>query len=175
VTVTIRDANAAEGDHAWIQKAYRSYLDDLSRLTRNTGLFPVSGDFGEREPDLFARWFADDSSHPLVILHNGRPVGFALVSRPPPRLRDTVDFRLAEFFVIKDARRRGIGRDAATLIFNRFAGRWEITEFMSNRPAIAFWRRIVSTYTSGHCTESVANGEVRHTFTSATAPARPAH
>lgn len=166
MSVTIRDASRAEGDHTFIQEAYRGYLDDLARLTRNTGLFPVAGDFGDREPDLFARWFADDSSHPLVILHEGRPVGFALVSRPPPRQRGEIDFHLAEFFVVAESRRRGIGRDAAMLIFNRFAGRWEITEFLSNRPALAFWRRVIAAYTGGDFKESVKDGEVRHVFAS---------
>ena len=166
MTVTIRDASRAEGDHDWIREAYRGYLDDLTRLTRNTGMFPVSGDFGDREPDLIARWFADDSSHPLVILHDGDPAGFALVSRPPPRQRDELDYRLAEFYILEPFRRRGIGRDAATLIFNRFAGRWEVTEFVSNRPAVAFWRRVVLDYTRGDSRETIKDGEVRHVFAS---------
>ncbi|HSN70467.1 MAG TPA: GNAT family N-acetyltransferase, partial [Steroidobacteraceae bacterium] len=164
MTVTIRDASRAAGDHDWIQQAYRGYLDDLTLLTRNTGMFPVAGEFGDREPDLLSRWFADDSSHPLVILHDGRPVGFALVSRPPPRQRDQIDFRLAEFYVVAAARRRGIGRDAAILIFNRFAGRWEVNEFMSNRPALAFWRRVIAAYTEGDFTETMRDGEVQHLF-----------
>jgi predicted acetyltransferase len=171
LTVTIRDATA-DGDHAWIQEAYRGYLLDLARLTQNTGLFPVYGDFGDREPDLFARWFADDSSHPLVILHDARQVGFALVSRPPQRQRDEIDYRLAEFYVVADARRRGIGRDAATLIFNRFAGRWEVTEFLSNRPAVAFWRNVITHYSGGKSREIVRDAEVRHTFSSRTASPR---
>ena len=172
MTVTIRDASRAEGDHEWIRKAYRGYLEDLTRLTRNTGMFPVAGDFGDREPDLIARWFADDSSHPIVILHDGDPVGFALVSRPPPRQRDEIDFRLAEFYILQPFRRRGIGRDAASLVFNRFAGRWEITELLSNRPAVAFWRRVIFEHTGGKFHEIAKDGEVRHLFTTAGPAAR---
>jgi predicted acetyltransferase len=113
-----------------------------------------------------ARWFADDSSHPLVILQNNRPVGFALVSRPPVNRRAELDFRLAEFFVTADVRRLGVGASAATLIFSRFAGRWEIIEFLRNAGAVAFWRTVIGKYTSGRYRESVANGEVRHVFQS---------
>jgi predicted acetyltransferase len=175
VTVTIRDATRTTEDHEWIRQAYRGYLEDLTRLARNTGMFPVAGDFGDREPDLIARWFADDSSRPIVILQEGDPVGFALVSRPPPRQRDEVDYHLAEFYILGPYRRRGIGRDAANLVFNRFAGRWEITEFLSNRPAVAFWRRVIFDYTGGKFQETVKDGEVRHMFSS-TGPAarRPA-
>ncbi|HVF16223.1 MAG TPA: GNAT family N-acetyltransferase [Steroidobacteraceae bacterium] len=132
----------------------------------NTGMFPAAGEFGEREPELMARWFADDSSHPLIILKNDRPVGFALVSRPPQQHRATIDFRLAEFFIKTNERRLGIGREAALLIFNRFNGTWEVSEFLYNKPAVAFWRSVVSEFTRGRFRESTTHGEVHQVFVS---------
>lgn len=168
VPVSIRDALHSPQDRAWIQKTYAEYLDELSSLSMNTGIFPVADEFGEREPELMARWFADDSSHPLTILKNDKPVGFALVSRPPRNQRAAVDFRLAEFFIVADQRRLGVGKDAARLIFNRFAGTWEINEFQYNKPAITFWRSVVSEYTNGRYRESLSHGEVRQVFASKT-------
>ena len=166
MAVSIRDArNSAEG-RSWIQGVFREYLDDLHRVSMNTGIFPVHGEFGDREPDLLARWFSDDSAYPLVILKNDQAVGFAVVSRPPLGQRDKIDFRLSEFFVVADQRRLGVGRDAANLIFRRFAGRWEITEFQRNKAAIAFWRAVLNGYTGGKHRESIANGEVRQYFES---------
>ena len=170
--VTIRDAQHSEQDRTWIQKQYSEYLDDLSRLSMNTGMFPASGEYGEREAELMARWFADDSSHPLLILKDDRRVGFALVSRPPRNQRDSVDYRMAEFFITSKARRLGAGRDAAMLIFNRFAGAWEVLEFLYNKPAVTFWRAVVTQYTGGRFRESVAHGEVRQLFSSTAAPNR---
>jgi predicted acetyltransferase len=138
----------------------------------NTGLFPVAGAYGEREPELLARWFADDSSHPLLLLKNDHPVGFALVSRPPRNQRSAVDFRMAEFFVKPTVRRLGVGRDAAQLIFSRFTGAWEVTEFLYNKPAVAFWRAVVAHFTNGKFRESVAHGEVRQLFDSRELPTR---
>jgi predicted acetyltransferase len=172
VPVSIRDALHSPHDRSWIQKSYAEYLEDLSQLSMNTGIFPAAGEFGEREPELMARWFADDSSHPLIILKNDRPVGFALVSRPPRQHRATIDFRLAEFFVKTSERRLGIGREAALLIFNRFAGTWEVSEFLYNKPAVAFWRSVVSEFTRGRFRESTAHGEVHQVFTSPPAPRR---
>ena len=63
-------------------------------------------------------------------------------------------------------RRLGIGRDAAQLIFNRFAGSWEITEFLHNKTAVSFWRAILTEYTQGKFLEKTTHGEVRQTFTS---------
>lgn len=164
--VSIRDAQGSEADRAWIQKHYGEYLDDLSKLSMNTGIFPVAGEFGEREPELMARWFADDSSHPLLILKDDKPIGFALVSRPPRNQREHVDFRMAEFFITAKARRLGAGRDAARLIFNRFSGAWEVMEFLYNKPAVTFWRTVVAQYTGGKFRESVAHGEVKQAFAS---------
>lgn len=164
--VSIRDALHSPQDRAWISKTYAEYLEELSSLSMNTGIFPVAGEFGEREPELLARWFADDSSHPLIILKNDKPAGFALVSRPPRHRRESIDFRMAEFFVTRAQRRLGVGRDAAMLIFNRFGGTCEIDEFQYNKPAITFWRSVVSEYTRGRFQESVLHGEVRQVFAS---------
>jgi len=164
--VRIRDAKNSATDRSWIQSQYLEYLEDLSQLSMNTGMFPAAGEFGERQPELMARWFADDSAHPLLILKNDRPTGFALVSRPLRNQRERIDYRMAEFFVAVEARRLGVGKDAARLIFDRFAGTWEITEFLYNAPAVAFWRAIVSDYTHGKFAETRANGELRQIFAS---------
>ena len=166
VPVSIRDARNSEADRHWIQRNYSDYLEDLSQQSMNTGMFPVRGEFGEREAELMGRWFADDSSHPLILLKDDRPVGFALVSRPLRNQRESVDYRMAEFFITPPQRRLGVGHDAALLIFSRFAGTWEITEFLCNKPAVAFWRSIVAELTGGKFRESVAHGEVRQVFNS---------
>jgi len=166
VSISIRDAQNSAKDRNWIQAHYPAYLEDLSLLSMNTGVFPAAGDYGERQPELMARWFADDSSHPLVILKDGQRVGFALVSRPLRHQRGQIDFRMAEFFVLLQFRRLGVGRDAASLIFNRFAGTWEVVEFMYNKPAVRFWRSIINDYTAGQYRESSAHGEIHQMFKS---------
>jgi predicted acetyltransferase len=163
VPVSIRDAQNSPQDRLWIQRQYPEYLNDLSDLSMNTGMFPA---YREREAELMARWFADDSAHPLVILKDDRPVGFALVSRPPRNQREQIDFCMAEFFVDSRSRRLGVGRDAAKLIFNRFAGTWQVTEFLYNKPAVEFWRATVAEYTDGQFRETRAHGEVKQVFKS---------
>jgi len=170
VAVSIRDAKRSPDDRKWIQGVYPDYLSDLAML--NTGIFPMLGEHGHREPDLLARWFADDRSHPLLIVKGEQPAGFALIVRPPPspQVRPVIDYRLSEFFVLHKARRLGVGRDAATLIFNRFAGQWEVTEYLRNAGAVSFWRRVIGHYTDGAYTERTADGEVRQFFRSVNSP-----
>jgi predicted acetyltransferase len=173
VTVSVRDARGTARDREWIESVYRDYLDDLSPL--NTGVFSATslGEIGYSESDQLNRWFGDSSVNPLVILRGNDPVGFAMVARGAAAPgRQAVDYRMAEFFVARTWRRRGVGRLAVELILNRFAGRWEITEYLRNPVAVAFWRRVVANYTQGRYQERVTNGEVRQVFESGLARAQ---
>lgn len=164
VTVSVRDARASESDRRWIQGVYRDYLDDLAP---DTGVFPVLGEVGHREPDQILRWFGDPNAFPLIILKAAEPVGFAMVARPgPSAAKSRIDYRMAEFFITRTRRRLGIGQIAVQLILSRFAGRWEITEYLRNAGAVSFWRRVVAAYTRGSYQERIVNGEVRQVFES---------
>ncbi len=173
-TVSVRDAKASDNDRRWIQSVYRDYLDDLAPV--DTGVFPVLGEVGHREPDQMQRWFGDSNAFPLTILKASEPVGFAMVARPPPHLslaQPKVDYRMAEFFITRTRRRLGIGQTAVPLILSRFAGRWEITEYLRNTGAVSFWRRVVASYTRGCYQERIVNGEVRQVFESGPGRKRP--
>lgn len=167
MTVSVRDARNTKGDRLWIQSVYRDYLDDLSP---GTGTFPALGEVGHREPDQLLRWFGDPNSFPLLILRASQPVGFALVVRAGAaggrEPRPAADYRMAEFFISRAVRRLGIGTTAVRLIFSRFAGRWEIAEYLRNTSAVSFWRRVVASHTRGNYIERIVNGEVRQTFES---------
>jgi len=165
VSVSVRDARATPADRLWIQSVYRDYLDDLNP---GTGLFPALGEVGHREPDQIAHWFGDPNTFPLVIVKGSEPVGFARVLRAVASPREPrIDYRMAEFFVTRTRRRLGIGRVAVQLILSRFAGRWEITEYLRNGSAVTFWRRVVAAYTRGSYQERIINGEVHQVFDSA--------
>ena len=78
--VSIRDCRHSKKDRQWIQEIYPEYLDALADL--NTGLFSVLGANNPHQDEIFANWFSNDHSHPLVIVKGADAVGFALVSRP---------------------------------------------------------------------------------------------
>ena len=166
VSVSVRDARSAPADRLWIQSVYRDYLDDLNP---GTGIFPRLGEIGHREPDQIAHWFGDPNTFPLLIMRGDEPVGFARVLRVLVRQEPRIDYRLAEFFIARARRRLGIGQTAVQLILSRFAGRWEITEYLRNAAAVSFWRRVVGGYTQGRYSERVMNGEVHQVFVSGVA------
>lgn len=170
MNVSVRDARSMQSDRHWLEGAYGDYLSDLAPL--NTGLFPALPEFGHRGPDLLDSWFADSSAHVLILVYGEQPVGFAMVRhRKPLPGQPAIDFSMAEFFIARSWRRRGIGQQAVRLILDRFAGRWEILEYLRNPGAVTFWRRTLSQYAGRSYRETVLNGEVRQYFHSG--PKRP--
>jgi predicted acetyltransferase len=55
---------------------------------------------------------------------------------------------MAEFFVIRGYRRRGVGIAVAHQLWRRFPGIWEVRVMESNHSAHPFWTRAVSTFTN---------------------------
>jgi predicted acetyltransferase len=164
--VSIRDVRNSLKDRQWIQSVYGEYIESLADL--NTGFFSVIGTENAHQDEIFANWFANDQSHPLVILQGADPVGFALVTRQriSPAGSEAARFKMSEFFVRRPHRRTGIGRNAATLIFDRFTGEWEIHEYQRHPGSVAFWRRVLAGYCPGNFTERMQNGEVHQRFKS---------
>jgi len=161
--VSLRDSRSSRNDRRWIEGVYRDYLTDLAPSA--TGVFPALGEIGHREPDQLLRWFGDRSAQVLTILYDEQPVGFAMVQRRSGSSAGS-DFSMGEFFVARPWRRRGIGAQAVRLLFDRFNGRWLITEHQGNTGAVKFWRGVVAAYTRGKYQERIANGEVQQHFES---------
>src|SRR6185437_9219507 len=150
--VSVRDSRAE--DQAWIQQVYRDYLLDLAPSA--TGVFPMLPEMGQREPEQLARLFAERDARLLTVCYAGEPVGFAKIKRSARE--PAAEYTLAEFFIARPWRRRGIGSQAVRLILDRFEGRWLITEHLRNEAAVSFWRQVVSSYTAGRYQERIVNG-----------------
>ncbi len=171
--VSIRDVRGSLKDQRWIQSVYGEYLESLADL--NTGFFSVIGPAeNARQDEIFANWFSNDQAHPLLILKGSEQVGFALVTRlrVAPAGNEGATYRMSEFFVRRPHRHAGIGRNAATLMFDRFTGDWEILEYLRHPGSVAFWRRVLTGYCPGNFSERAQNGEVLQRFKSRSSPLR---
>lgn len=180
--VSIRDSRA--DDHDWIQSVYRDYLADLAPSA--TGLFPMLPEIGQRESEQIARLLSGRGAHLLTICYADDAVGFAKITvlgaatpavattaAAAPATTPAAEYSMAEFFVARPWRRRGIGAQAVRLILDRFEGSWLITEHSRNAAAVRFWRRVVSAYTGGRYQERIVNGEVQQRFMSGRRRDRP--
>lgn len=163
MTVTVRSTDSRGADRRWIESVYRDYLNDLS--PEGTGVFPALGEIGHRASDLLASWFNDPGARVITIANDEQPVGFALVRiRQPLDGASVPSHLMAEFFIARAWRRRGIGQAAVRLIFDRFGGQWHIMEDLRNAGAVAFWREVLRDYTRGAFRERSSNGEIHQFF-----------
>jgi predicted acetyltransferase len=136
-------------DPAVIERLLGGYLEELLGSARV--------DY----PGLSLYW-SEANRHPFVIEADGRIAGFALV-------RDVDDgaiHEMAEFYVGPAFRRRGVGRSAAAMLFDRFGGRWQLQFAVGNAKARTFWQSMIPAATE----TPNANGLV-HTMTWSTSPA----
>jgi predicted acetyltransferase len=98
-------------------------------------------------------YWTDDWRHPLLVRLGETIAGFALIDEKSRLTGDPGVHVMAEFFVLRAHRRRGVGLAAAFAAFDRFKGPWEIRQREENPAATTFWRRAVGEYTRGNYRE----------------------
>lgn len=102
------------------------------------------GRFGYTPLPLYWR---ESWRHPFLVRVDGRLGGFVLVKRGSDITQDSQVWDMAEFFVLRTFRKRGIGRQAAHEVWRRFPGKWEVRVMQANIPATHFWYRAISDFT----------------------------
>jgi predicted acetyltransferase len=127
---------------------FQLYAYDFSELLG----IDVEEDGRFRIPPVAIYW-TDPRCHPYLIRVEGKPAGFALVQQRSRLSGDEGVCDLAEFFVLRKYRRRGVGEVAAAWIFDRFRGPWEVREKDENQAGTAFWRKVIGRYTAGRFDE----------------------
>jgi len=93
-------------------------------------------------------------AHIFLVRVDSQLAGFAFVTRHLSYISDGEAYLMDEFFVMRKYRRRGVGEYVARMLFDRFPGRWEVSEWPTNLGSHAFWRRVISRYTHGRFDEA---------------------
>ena len=133
-------------DKPVVRRLLALYLHDFSEVTGAD--VDGRGRFGYPYLDLY---WAEPERHPFLFRTAGHWAGFAFVRAGAPH-------DMAEFFVMRKYRRRGLGITAAHQLFARFPGEWQVRQMTANAGASAFWRRAIPyTFTE----ERTENGPVQ--------------
>ncbi len=150
--MNVRVELASESERPIIRNLMQAYEHDLSEFTGDVpgqdGLFSIG--------NYFDVYWTEKERHPFEILYKDQPVGFALVRE----LEDGA-FSMSEFFVVRSLRRKGVGKLAATMLFDRFPGTWHVAQDENNAPAQSFWRSIIGEYTDGEYSEQQSDAQPR--------------
>jgi predicted acetyltransferase len=158
---------AARAERVALANLMQLYVYDWSELQK----LDVADDGRFADYPLDPYW-RDEGRHPFLLRVEDKLAGFALVSAESRLTGARGVFDMAEFFVMRRYRRKGVGLAAASAIFDRFKGPWEIRQRDENVEATAFWRRVIGQYTNGNYQEvrwddAAWTGPVQ-SFTSAT-------
>lgn len=132
-------------DKPLIATLLQFYLYDFSEFTGWT--LNAHGFFDYRYLD---HYWTEEGRYPFLFRVDGALAGFALVRMLEG---DEPVYSMAEFFVMRGFRRGGIGETAAHALFDRFPGRWSVSEIEQNVAAQRFWRQAIDRYTGGRFTE----------------------
>ena len=127
--VEIREAVLS--DKAIVRRLVELYMHDFSEF--NGRDVDAHGLFGYRYLD---HYWTEPSRHPFLIRVDDHWAGFAFVGSNEVN-------EIAEFFVLRKYRRRGVGLEAARSVVARFPGAWRIEQVRENRQARDFWRAAI--------------------------------
>lgn len=112
-------------------------------------------------PYLTLYWI-EENRYPFLIRRDGKLVGFVLVSHHDYLGDDPTCWVIAEFFILRKYRQRGLGEFAAHQIFDRFPGDWHVGQLNTNPSATIFWRKVIHRYTAGHYHEVLLDNDDWH-------------
>ncbi|HEY6337590.1 MAG TPA: GNAT family N-acetyltransferase [Candidatus Sulfotelmatobacter sp.] len=96
-------------------------------------------------PNLAVYW-SKPHRHPFLFKVDGKLAGFALVKRGSEVSRRKAVWDMAEFFVLRRYRRRGLGTQMAHEVFRGFPGPWEVRVTLANVPAYHFWTQAIARF-----------------------------
>jgi predicted acetyltransferase len=103
----------------------------------------ADGRFGYQHLPLY---LSEPNRYPFLVKVDGKLAGFAFVKRAPGVARSGEIWDMAEFFIVRAYRKRGIGRRVAGAVWERFPGLWEVRVMESNRAARGFWMKAVADF-----------------------------
>jgi len=101
------------------------------------------GDDGRFGYEHLPLYWQDDNRFPFLV-RNGGLAGFVLVKRGSEVSADAAVWDMAEMFVVRGQRRRGVATAVAHEVWRRFPGPWEVRVMEVNVPAISFWARAIA-------------------------------
>lgn len=152
--MAVEVVRASTEDRTVVRRLLQLYHYDFSEF--DGADVDSHGEFLHRYFDHY--WTAPDREAFLFRV-DGAWAGLALVFTGDPH-------DIAEFFVMRKYRRRGVGAAAAARLFERFPGEWTVRQLLSNPAATTFWRAAIPY----PFREAVEAGEVRQTFMATPVP-----
>jgi predicted acetyltransferase len=153
--VTVELVPTTAGDEPGLRRLMQLYAYDFSEFmgldVGDDALFDVG--------DALSRCWSEPWRHAFRVRVDGRLAGFVILDERSRLTGDPEVMDVAEFFVMRKYRRKGVGAVCATMAFDLFPRKWEVRQQGTNAAATAFWRSTIHHYTGGRFQETVFDEE----------------
>ena len=118
----------------------------------------------KEEPNYhFLNYYWTDKKRIPLKLANGKDwLGFALINDYAIIPTNTIS--IAEFYILPEYRKQGLGRFFANEILKKYNGNWEIRTQISNNQAIQFWDKVVSEILNKNLEINQIKNEIVYSF-----------
>ena len=169
MSIPVDLVQAGHEEQLVLENLLHLYLHDFSELIA----LDVGND-GRFEYKNLALYWSDPARLPFLARVDGKLAGFVLVRRVSELQRDGDAYDMAEFFVLRGYRRRGIGSALAERVWLRYPGWWQVRVMANNAAAFRFWAAAIESFTGKALDfESLENDGIqwrRFTFNTASNP-----
>jgi predicted acetyltransferase len=102
-----------------------------------------NGYYGYAELPMY---WSDPNKYPFLIWVNKKLAGFVLVQKGSPIDLNPNVWDIAEFFIMRKFRKKGIGQFIAQNIWSQFEGAWQVRAWDNNQAAYAFWNNTIKKF-----------------------------
>ncbi len=148
---------AGKPDETTLSNLMQLYLHDFSELDGSR----ISAE-GRFEYPYLSAYFSEPDRHAYLIWADESLAGFALIKKGSEIAEDDQPMDVAEFFVLRGHRMRGVGRAAFEEIVRSFPGPWTVRVQDENQAAINFWRRVIPAVSSAGFDTNIVNDGQRN-------------
>jgi ribosomal-protein-alanine N-acetyltransferase len=93
----------------------------------------------------FKKYWQTEDAFPFLIRHADELAGFVIIDKKGSDPQ--IDFNMAQFFIVRKFKNKGIGRYVACECFDKFPGMWEVMVMPGSDGAYRFWRSVIREYT----------------------------
>jgi len=142
---------ASLSDYSAIQNMARFYVYDMSEYMGSEPGWEIPEDGLYECIDFKKYWESDSTASPFLIKYKDELAGFVILDKKGSD--DKVDFNMAQFFILRKFKKKGLGKFVAQSFFEKFKGLWEVNVMLENHGAYEFWKKIIADYAQGDFTE----------------------
>lgn len=137
--ITIIKANKEQS--SVIAQLYELYTYEMTVLAD----FDIN-DNGYYGYDDLPLYWQEPHKYPYLIWVNKKLAGFVLIQKGSPIDKELNVWDVAEFFIMRKFRRKGIGQSVAHQLWTQHEGPWQVRVWDNNKIAHAFWKHVIQKF-----------------------------